>query len=252
MKVNLQPGELALEIYQAYELGSAIIGTKSIPCSLCRAILDQSEDAVLVRDHFHGSDFGLCARKLFNQMTRGSDAGFNSIQFLTDGHLHEASMLANIQAGLPDGWKIVICGNESESITEILGFKLVTHVDGFLADKLNKREYLIECKAIKPKFIKEIEDKEEIRNEWYGQSQSYLMVHKTDKMIFLIKNRETSKMMFPIIVEKDMEYISKRLNKLNEVFNRIKNGEGQPDREHTNPKDFECTFCPYKKECWNG
>lgn len=256
MKVSLALNNLTALLYQAHEEGSAILGHSSMPCSLCREILEQGKgttidgELVLVRDHFHGGDFGKCARKLFWEMTRGRVEGFMSFTFLIDGHLHEKSMLTNIEMGLPEGYKILILDNMSEQITELLGWKLVTHCDGYLLDEKGASVAILECKAIKPKYFDEIKKKQEIRDEWYGQGQSYLFALGEQVLLFIVKNREDSKIHFPIQIDKDMDYIAKRINKLNEVFNRIKNNLGQPDGEHRNPKDFECQFCPYNKECW--
>lgn len=258
MKIEIKLDDLTTMVYTAHQEGSAIRGHHSIPCSLCRAILEQGgdiniDDFVLIRDHFHGGDFNVCARKLFRTMTEGKidGGGVVGFNFLLDGHLHESSMLNNIEAGLPDGCKIVIYGNQSETIKDVLGWKLVTHCDGAIVDKKNNYIALLECKAVKPKYFKEIKDNKEIRDEWYGQGQAYLFAEEEKIILFIIKNREDSKIMYPIRVDVDMGYVAKRLNVLNDIHHRIKNNLGQPDREHTNPKDFECQFCPYNKECWN-
>ena len=251
MNINIEPNDLSILLYTAHENGALWKGFNSVPCTICRDILEQAKDVVLVRDHFHGSDLGACARKIFMTMTNGkSDSGFNNMTFLLDGHLHESSMLKNIEAGLPDDWRVKILENNTEQITELMGFKLVTHFDAFLIDKKNGVEYILECKAVKPKYFKEIADKEQIRDEWYGQGQAYMLVSNINQMIYLIKNREDSKIMFPIVVNKNMEYIASRLMKLGEIYHRIKNGMNWPDREEESKKAFQCTFCQWKDECW--
>lgn len=245
MKIKLQLDDLTTLVFTAHEDGSVIKAYDTNPCSLCRSGVEDI--------HFHGSELGACSRKTYYfKMYGKQDQGFNSLNFLSDGHLHEASMLRNIEQGLPEGYEIHILENNAEQVTDVLGWKLVTHCDAFLINR-KERSYvaIIECKAVKPKYFKEIKDKEEIRNEWYGQGQSYLFALKENILLFIVKNREDSKIHIPIKIEKDMVYISGRINKLNEVFNRIKNNLGQPEREHTNQKDFECQFCPFKGGCWN-
>ena len=118
MKVNVDsPDEISLLLYQSHEDGSVIKAYGSNPCSLCNGNAET---------HFHGSEVGACSRKTYYFKVYGKqDQGFNSTTFLSDGHLHEASMLKNIEQGLPEGWKIKILENGSEQVTELLGFKLV-------------------------------------------------------------------------------------------------------------------------------
>lgn len=243
MKVNVDsPDDISLLMYQAHEEGAAIKAYNTNPCSLCNANADI---------HFHGSEVGACSRKTYYFKVYGKqDQGFNSTTFFSDGHLHEASMLRNIEQGLPEGYKIRILENSSEQITELLGFKLVTHCDAFLIAP-DGTAYVIECKALKPKYFKEIKETKEIRDGYYGQLQSYMFVNKCETGIFVIKNREDSKIMFPITMHKDVEYMGKRIGKLSEVFTSIKNDGTIPAREHRTDKEFECNFCPFKKLCWS-
>lgn len=241
-------------VFMAHEIGAIAVGTNSMPCSLCRKVIETSPDAELVfDDHFHGSNFKWCKRKLYWTMVRGRQSGLNRASFLTMGHYFEKEMLANLQAGLNENYKLHILENKSERITEILGFKLVTHCDAYLFDKVNSKVYIVECKAIKNKYFAEMKKSKQLREEWVGQGQSYLFVDQdADGLIFLIKNRDTSELLFPFFIERDNKFCADRINALHEVWQRIQFSKGMPDREHTNKKDFECQFCPFKLECWQG
>lgn len=266
-KISTKIDDVVERLYESHEVGSIIKSTGSIPCSICRSMLEQGVQ-LLIRDHFHGSDFGACARKVWYQMSLGMRASFSNTTFLMDGHLHEASMLQNIQAGLPEQWEIKILENQHEEITEICGFKIVTHCDAFLLDHSKSEVYILECKAVKDKNFPIVKGKMELDRLqslpiWYGQNQCYLLVAKSEIAYLIIKNRDTSKIILPLRIDKDMDYISQRLNKLVDIHNKIKNNSGQfsseakkisgsiPEREHMNPKDYECQFCSFKKECWN-
>lgn len=256
MEINLNDtlkiNPIVPTVFQAMELGSIAIGLDSMPCSLCRKVLETHPDAELVYDnHFHGSNFGSCKRKVYLTMINGRQSGMNRASFLTMGHYFEKEMLEALKAGLPDYMELKILENRSESITEIFGFKLVTHCDAYLIDNRNNKSYIVECKAIKEKYFLEMKKSKILREEWIGQGQSYLLTHQdTDGLIYLIKNRNTSELMFPFFIERDNEYTANRINSLFEIWRRIHNQAGMPEKEHTNKKDFECQFCPFKLECW--
>jgi hypothetical protein len=252
--MEIKINEIGAMLFQAHELGAIMRATNSMPCSLCREIINTHPDAELVYDnHFHGSNFGECGRKLYLRMLNGRSTGLNRASFLQMGHAFENEMLMNLWNGLPNGWVIKALNNTAEIITDVLGYKLVTHRDAYLFDTKNGKSYIVECKAIKDKYFKEIKKSRKIRDEWFGQGQSYLYSDQdVDGLIYLIQNRDTSELIFPILMERNGEFIAQRLSKLADVKKRITNQLGQPDREHTNPKDFECTFCPYKLECWSN
>lgn len=234
---------ISLMLFEAHEVGSHVIGDNSNPCSLCNSGSNEI--------HFHGSDLNKCAKRLYlNKTTGQKEQFFVSMQYLLDGHMFEESMLKSIKAGLPNGWRVEIFKNGNEQIDDLGLFKLVTHFDAMLVDP-EGNGYILECKSVKPKYFKEFKETGKVRDEWYGQSESYMLVSKTDTTFFLIKNRENSDLLMPIKVQKDMKFIAKRLSVLNDIASRIKmNHSVAPEREHIDKKDFECQFCSYRKECW--
>src|SRR5574339_523924 len=92
---------IPLMLYEAHEIGAVVKAQGSMPCSICRAVYESGQE-LIVRDHFHGSDFGACKRKVFNVMKYGKQGTSQSHVFLADGHLHEHSMLSNLIAGLSE------------------------------------------------------------------------------------------------------------------------------------------------------
>lgn len=249
MKIETQPqagDSLPLDLYEAHEVGSVVNSDGKLPCSICRGVYE-SGSTIIVRDHFHGSDLGACARKVYQLMKTGIRGHSSNACFLADGHLHEHSMLSNLIAGLGNGWKIKKMENASENRLNILGFDLIGHTDALLYN--DDTCYLIECKSVKDYNFKKVKSGE-ISNEWYGQIQAYLLLLELQTAYLLVKHRETSKMLLPIRIERDNVFIAKRLNVLADIHTRIVFGMRQPSREHKSSKDSECKFCPFKEDCW--
>ena len=230
MKINLQPqlGDgVPTILLEAHEIGNAIKCTTSQPCSECNAMLAFND--LHKRDHFHmSSDFGGCNRKTFNIMTTGKRNGLSGFNFLNDGHIHEAAILNNINAGLPEGYRVKLAANGIEGrYTHHSGFYIIGHIDAMLVTP-NSVEGL-ECKAVKQAMWKKISETGEINDEWYGQMQGYMVISELDRWYLLVKHRESSKMMMPIRIDRDIPYIVERMNRLEDIYKRIMTGDKQPD-----------------------
>jgi hypothetical protein len=242
--MNNELDEISLMLFEANEIGSQANGSNTNPCSICNSKSNEL--------HFHGSDLNSCARKVYWNKVNGKpeEIMFVSIQYLMDGHLHESSILKNIKAGLPYNWKVKVFENNNQQIDDLGLFKLVCHYDAMLIDP-NGNAFILECKAVKPKYFKEFKESRKIRPEWYGQIQSYMLVSKTNVGYFLIKNRENSDLLMPIKVIKDMKFIASRLSILGDIASRIKmNLNTPPEMEYKDKKCFSCTFCSYRKVCY--
>src|SRR5689334_3954794 len=118
---------IPLMLAEAHLVGGMVKSNNSSPCSICRSY-QENGDKSIVRDHFHGSDFGACARKVYGLMKQGYKSSSSDPVFLNDGHLHEHSMLSNLIAGLPDGWSVKAMENQSERQLNVLGILLIGHV----------------------------------------------------------------------------------------------------------------------------
>lgn len=253
MKIELQAkigDDIPLKLYEAHELGNVIKATNSIPCSECDAIYKSGVDN-FTRNHFHiSSDFGGCMRKTFLICTTGKRSGMSGFNFLNDGHIHEAAILQSIQAGLPDGYRIKAAENGIEGKFHFNKFYLVGHVDALLITP--DGVYGVECKAVKDAKWNDITKKNEISDEWYGQMQGYMITWQLDGFYLIVKNRHSSKILMPIRIDRDEEFIINRLVKLDEVYTRIMSGHEQPQREHESSKDYECLWCPFGNEIGDG
>lgn len=248
-------------LYEAYVVGNAVKTLNSIPCSICNSYQKQFPERELIRVelpenqaiHFHGSEFNACERKVFLNYINGGNSSFSDSPFLNDGHNHESHILKSIEAGLPDGWKIKLFGNGNERIVDVMGYKLVTHMDSVIMDK-DRQVYGIECKAVRDKNFKKYENAE-IDPIWYGQIQSYIFSNNIPIFYLIIKSRDTSKIHIPIVVKKDISFIANRLNALKDVADRIikvknKTEVEQPNRMYESSKDIHCQFCTFKSVCW--
>lgn len=255
----IQIDQVNKAIYEAHVTGMAIKLLDGNPCSICRKL---AEDNIknegftrldLDEIHFHGGEFDICEKKLYLNYLNHTKFQFVDGQFLLDGHLHEASMLENIQAGMPDGWKIIIFKNNAEEIKQVANFKLVTHMDAMVI--IDGKEYGLECKAVRDKNFKNYESGE-IDTAWYGQTQSYMYSNNIECFYVIVKNRDTSVIHIPIKIELDMDYVISRIKKLKLVAEAItwyknKVTIKQPDRRHSSSKEKECQLCPYKSICWS-
>lgn len=246
-------------LYEAHSLGGVVLGMRKLPCSICNAYFQANPNTdniprLMFPDiHFHGSEFNACERKVYLNYINGGSLSFSDSVFLNDGHLHEHSMLTNIENGLPYGWKIDKFENNSEQIKTVMNYKLVTHMDGMVIGQ-DGEAYGLECKSVKDKNFSKYADGW-IDPIWYGQVQSYMFVNSIDAFYTIVKNRDNSKIHIPIKVSKDMNMIAKRLNVLRDVALSIeayKKGDNvrQPDRMYENPKNDNCKWCVFKESCW--
>lgn len=118
MLVELNPIDpLSRKIYDMHKIGADKRASVP-PCTLCR---DKPEGAV--RAHFHGSEFGQCMLKTYNDCISGTtfedplegrvvqDDIDGRAAFLLDGHLHEENIIANIQSS---GMDIIGFGNKDQ------------------------------------------------------------------------------------------------------------------------------------------
>lgn len=123
MKIELNPIDpLSRKIYDMHKIG-ADKRASTPPCSLCRG---KPEGAV--RAHFHGSEFGQCMLRTYNDCISGTtfedplegrvkeDDIDAKAAFLLDGHLHEENIIKNIEAS---GMNILGFGNEHEKVIQV-------------------------------------------------------------------------------------------------------------------------------------
>ena len=229
-------------IWNAHEIGSTVKANNSSPCSICQS---GSEEI-----HFHCTDIGGCGRKIYWKKLTKKTGGISSATFLNDGHLHEHSMLANIKAGLPDNCELYIAENTKEGKIVLPEFEIIGHLDAIIS--IDGISYGVECKSVKQAMWKRIKEEQEIPDEWYGQVQGYMVLWQMDRWYIFVKHRETSNVLMPIRVDKDLDYMAERLNKLSDIKKRIINNLEQPNRERAHPKEYECLWCPKGNNIGDG
>ena len=123
MRVELNPIDpLSRKIYDAHKEG-ANKRSSVHPCTKCR-----NKPEGTVRGHFHGSEFGQCMLKTYNDCLAGltfidplegrvrEDDIDARAAFLLDGHLHEENIIRNIQMS---GMNIIGFGNKDEYEKEV-------------------------------------------------------------------------------------------------------------------------------------
>lgn len=263
MKVDLigMDDTVAFKLRNAYYRGGEI-ASSTIPCSICRA----NKESTKKRGHFHGSEFAMCQMKLYRSLNEkvDPDDGFDEMEVhLQDGHLHEHTLIGNLDiAGLP----VIHAANKPEfekimeytiketdddyfNILDGKKLKIVCHWDGMLSE--DDEDILLEVKAVSKYTWDKIRKSEEISDIWYGQIQCYLNVLKLNRAYLFIKNRATSKIMNPIRIDKNNNFIKNRIKILEGVLAAILQKDGSRIiKEEKNGKGTQCKFCRFKKDCW--
>lgn len=287
MRIEINPLDvLSRKIYDAHMNGANFRKNNSTPCTICRAIV-ASEDNI--RGHFHGSEFGQCMLKTYRDMIEGRVIEPDrKAAFLLDGHMHEAEIFKNLEAGgldvigfanadkfqklvevfarpdkdnngrfdftMPSEFKYTNDGKKIKPEDFEEAFKIILHLDGLLEVEKDGELVGIECKSVSDYTWKKIKDKAEISDVWYGQMQSYMLWNHNIRSFYLIvKHRGTSTILKPIKIDRDDKYINDRLNRLYRVFNAVVEDDMETYnivKEHNDGKDSECRFCPYKSDCF--
>lgn len=243
--------DMAFTIYQ-----DLLKNTKHLDTSIC-SICDKHVGINLKRprNHFHGSDFGKCFRSVQLDMnhpaTRNPDEYTKQI-FLNDGHLHEET----ITKLLGYTYKVTHLNEEKELIRdvklptgEIVQVKVVLHTDGILQYDVGNIKFIVEIKSVKDWFWKNRMQKEMIPLAYYGQAQCYMEAYNIPQTLLIFKNRHTSEISRPFVIEKDDEYIQQRFLYLAGILVSNQIPELVP-KAYENKKCDECTFCEYFKLCW--
>lgn len=268
MKVNLKPhnDETSWFIRNAYYGGALKRVDQTQPCSICRMNALKAKPAK-TRGHFHGSEFNVCQLCLYQAMVNGvslSIKGMETDASLYDGHVHEATIFEHLEKG---GLDVSACANKPEfekittvqceiqdqetGKTEIIEFKIISHIDGVLVFK--GQNFGLEIKSVRKHTWDKIKRTGEISDQWYGQIQWYTKaVHMPFYLI--VKNRATSDIMSPILILPNENFIQERLLRLRDTIRAIrrKNPLGLIHKEEHRSSASQCKFCRFYDSCWNG
>lgn len=287
IKFNDLTDEVSYSLYKGYGRGANHRKNNSQPCTLCRKA--QKEGVKGIRIHFHGSEFGACMLKTYNNMTEGVNVeiikGYSAAG-LSDGHAHEKEIFTNLACGDLEvvpfenqdqnqkeigvyykkpkkrdigpydfrfGKDGELTGEDKDEYTHV--FNMILHLDGMYAFS-NSKVFGIECKSVKDYTYKKIAKTGEISDIWYGQMQAYMSwgtFVKLDTFYLIIKSRHSSDIYRPIRIERNDAYINRRLNILYRIHRAII--EDDPEKydikkEHETKGASECRFCDYKERCW--
>lgn len=255
----------------------------SNPCSICRDTTQLGGK----RMHFHGTDIGSCYRQTYFKMTRTKESyqkpSWNHPMFLKDGHVHEETILKafesnpaftirfgddykgevmELQQKIPffnrlegvdvlDKMTQFVLQPVKNRVVEKRHFILVTHFDalGLYRDGDEEIEFIIECKAVKDETWKKVMGGE-IEDKWYGQIQSYMFTTGIHRAYLIVKNRTSSRILSPIRIDYDRNYMIKRLVKLTQVYTFVNYGREVPHPKGWTPKNPECKYCDFNDFCW--
>lgn len=212
VKFNDLEDEVSYALYKGYGRGANYRKNNSQPCTLCRKAKKEGvTDGI--RIHFHGSEFGACMLKTYNNMISAVNEeiikGYSAAG-LSDGHAHEKEIFTNLAFG---NCEVVPFGNEDQNQKELgvfykkpkkgdngkgpydfrFGkdgvvpgdkkqeyqhvFNMILHLDGLYVaypQMTNEKVYGIECKSVKDYTYNKIKKTSEVNDIWYGQTQAYM------------------------------------------------------------------------------
>lgn len=271
-RVNLKPMEddWAFLIRKAYYEGGKKFSDESQPCSICRKAIAEDRFSYN-RKHFHGSEFNMCQMKVYRSLKEGLPYETNPNETevsLMDGHMHEHAIINNLEKF---GLVVIAAQNQPQFEKKLsygytlrkkeVKFTVVGHFDGMMtthnmggskADGPGGYEdVLLEIKSVRDYTWKKIKEKKEISSQWYGQIQLYLAATGLQKCYLIIKHRMTSHIMFPILIKKDIEFITYRLTKLRDIHAAIlTKDDSLIQKEEPSVKASQCRFCNFKNSCW--
>lgn len=240
--------------------GLALISKDSNPCSVC---LD-NQDLGSTPIHFHGSDLGKCALRVFYKLQNGNSNSDNldlltKAQFL-DGHLSEKLLVEGLKAFLEFGdfEEIKLEHNpEKEGLFNVtlndmsqVFITIIGHADVLLTDQNTGKRCIIEMKAVKNYSYKFKFLTGDIGDDYLLQVQAYLHIFDADEAVIIAKNRETTELCKPIKIKKDSELFNEALRRLASVKLHLLNGKTKPSRAYDSKNNYECKYCDYNKKCW--
>lgn len=137
-------------------------------------------------------------------------------------------------------------------------YAIIAHVDGLVTytdpdnDSVdgNVLEFGIECKSVKDETWKKIMGGE-IEDKWYGQMQGYMFITGIHRWYLVVKNRISSKILPPIRFDYDVQYMTKRLTKLNQIYTFVNYAKEVPIPAGMTEKDIQCKYCSFSDKCWS-
>jgi len=121
------------------------------------------------------------------------------------------------------------------------------HADGVIVDGNHK--YILEIKSANNSQFNQCikHGVKEWKEQYYSQAQCYMQFSDSDAAIFIVINKDNSKIHVELI-ERDRGFYAM----LHDKASRVKHAETPPDRIHNSPSYFICKMCSYKKTCFSG
>lgn len=246
------------ELVQQYELGVTSQGRH--PCSVCASDIPFNEFP-----HFHGSDFGKCARQVqYDKVVRPEPIEDpTTLAFLSDGHLHEKMIVDALRAGgvkvdhrddAPDGVmtdEFVVGvrdngrmihyrdGDGHDAPFDENEIIIVGHTDGVINNR-----FLLECKSVKDWAVaNKFKGQKPVPKDYHGQMQCYMNCLGLDGGFLVVKSRHTSKLLKPMFVERDPEFFDKKIAEFRKILGMMQCGHWHKCTAKTSQEKRYCEAC---------
>lgn len=243
--------DLALEVYN-----KMLSNAKHLNKPICTVCEDNKAKGILLKDHFHASDIGQChlatQLNILHPKQKAEDP--INLVFLRDGHLNENVMIELLNSSYVTGYHDQeVVYRESIKVTETITEEIVVVNHPDLLIYYNKNiTIVIEFKAVKDWYFKEIASKGLTSLKYFGQCQSYMHALDLKLALLFIKNRHSSQILAPFVIQYDKNYMNKRLQYLAAIQYLNNEGKGQlVPKEYNDKNTDECKFCAHKDFCWS-
>ena len=248
--VSNQVMDIAMDVYN-----TMMSNAKHLDKPLCSLCIANKEKGIFVKDHFHGSDVGTCYLHTQLSILTPIQKTYEPVKqiFLRDGHLNEEVMMELLNSSYTTGYhdQEIIYKDDiklSDTVTEHI---VISNHPDLMIFYNQKLSILVEFKATKDWYFKNVACKGMVPNKYYGQVQSYLQALNINFGLLFIKNRHDSNVLPPFVIQYNPEYIQTRFRYLAGVQHLIKQGKNQlVPKEYQSKDTAECKFCDYREHCW--
>lgn len=205
-----------------------------------------------LKGYWRASSMGMCGRQQaydflgFRIMDErdGSDRAWS----LEDGHLHEGDIIDRFK-----DMKDITLVSSNEVVKRTFKTKngITVNIAG-TPDAIIKDKgvlLVVEIKALQDYAFQEVKRKNEAPEKYVTQLKTYLLLHKIERGVLLIKNRNNSDVLsfeYTLSAEDKAKLLKRQV-----LLQRYVDSEKMPPRDYQLGSQ-ECFYCPHNKRCHEG